>query len=106
MHWRQEWLCLDIRGVAPWLRAISDENALRSTLNSKRIHPTTGKTSRHRTQDCIATGLCIPGLLHYPELSKDHIRCAPLARVDMAGEGKKEIQLEIGHVLFIDLVGY
>ena len=24
----------------------------------------------------------------------------------MAGEGKKEIQLEIGHVLFIDLVGY
>src|SRR6187401_1187123 len=24
----------------------------------------------------------------------------------MSGEGKKEIQLEIGHVLFIDLVGY
>ena len=30
----------------------------------------------------------------------------PCARVDMSAEVKKEIQLEIAHVLFIDIVGY
>jgi len=33
-------------------------------------------------------------------------RCCALAEIDMAGEVKKEIQLEIAHVLFIDIVGY
>jgi TolB-like protein/serine/threonine protein kinase/Tfp pilus assembly protein PilF len=33
-------------------------------------------------------------------------RCSALAEIEMAAEGKKEIQLEIGHVLFIDIVGY
>jgi hypothetical protein len=57
----------------PWLGAISDENAERSTLNSKRIPPQGGQAEKHRKQDCIATELCIPGLLDYRELSKDHI---------------------------------
>src|SRR4029434_1420498 len=33
-------------------------------------------------------------------------RCAALAEIDMAGEATKEIQFEIAHVLFIDIVGY
>jgi TolB-like protein/serine/threonine protein kinase/Tfp pilus assembly protein PilF len=33
-------------------------------------------------------------------------RCSALAEIEMAADEKKEIQLEIGHVLFIDIVGY
>ncbi len=45
--------------------------------------------------------------LDYRQLSRDHIvRAVRCARIGMSGQGKKEIQLEIGHVLFIDLVGY
>src|SRR5207247_1593200 len=33
-------------------------------------------------------------------------RCSALADIEMAADGKKEIQLEIAHVLFIDIVGY
>src|SRR6266496_1209827 len=33
-------------------------------------------------------------------------RCSALAEIEMAADGKKEIQLEIAHVLFIDIVGY
>src|SRR6266699_1298276 len=32
--------------------------------------------------------------------------CSALAEIEMAGDVKKEIQLEIAHVLFIDIVGY
>src|SRR5882757_4571677 len=38
--------------------------------------------------------------------SRSYCRAIPCARVDMSAEVKKEIQLEIGHVLFIDIVGY
>jgi serine/threonine protein kinase/TolB-like protein/Tfp pilus assembly protein PilF len=37
------------------------------------------------------------------ELERSH---GSLGRTDMSGEVKKEIQLEIAHVLFIDIVGY
>jgi serine/threonine protein kinase/TolB-like protein/Tfp pilus assembly protein PilF len=37
------------------------------------------------------------------ELERSH---SPPGRTDMSGEVKKEIQLEIAHVLFIDIVGY
>ena len=33
-------------------------------------------------------------------------RCSALADIEMAADVKKEIQLEIAHVLFIDIVGY
>ena len=33
-------------------------------------------------------------------------RCSALADIEIAAEVKKEIQLEIAHVLFIDIVGY
>jgi TolB-like protein/serine/threonine protein kinase/Tfp pilus assembly protein PilF len=33
-------------------------------------------------------------------------RCSALAEIEMAADEKKEIQLEIAHVLFIDIVGY
>src|SRR6266568_4527540 len=32
--------------------------------------------------------------------------CTPCWSIDMSAEIEKEIQLEIGHVLFIDIVGY
>ncbi len=33
-------------------------------------------------------------------------RCAGLADIEIAADVKKEIQLEIAHVLFIDIIGY
>src|SRR5437773_3816343 len=46
--------------------------------------------------------------LDYGQLSRDYILFAYPARwsIDMSAEVKKEIQLEIAHVLFIDIVGY
>src|SRR5207253_4936925 len=45
--------------------------------------------------------------LDYRELSRDYVSFA-YARwnLDMSAEVKKEIQLEIAHVLFMDIVGY
>jgi TolB-like protein/class 3 adenylate cyclase/Tfp pilus assembly protein PilF len=40
------------------------------------------------------------------ELTTQLRRCSALADIEMAADGKKEIQLEIAHVLFIDIVGY
>src|SRR6266487_1714161 len=40
------------------------------------------------------------------DLAAELRRCAALAEIEMAADVKKEIQLEIAHVLFIDIVGY
>jgi hypothetical protein len=45
--------------------------------------------------------------LDYGQLSRDHfVRVVPVGATGMSAEIKKEIQLEIAHVLFIDIVGY
>jgi TolB-like protein/class 3 adenylate cyclase/Tfp pilus assembly protein PilF len=50
---------------------------------------------------------CFQGFrLDYKVLSRDISSALPRLITDMAAEVKKEIQFEIGHVLFIDIVGY
>src|SRR5256885_6753337 len=50
---------------------------------------------------------CFRGFrLDYKVVSRDISSALPHLITDMAAEVKKEIQFEIGHVLFIDIVGY
>src|SRR5438874_2956110 len=65
--------------------------------------------SRHQTRSCVVSGRTMPfWVCSRLSAVKPGLYCARsrCAITDMAAEIKKEIELEIAHVLFTDIVGY